>query len=81
MTWVYAALTQEAGKRGGPDALRYFYRVQGVIIGAAITGATVAGTVAYDKWRTRRAAAAAEAAPESTTGTPDPCDAPEATRS
>ncbi|MFD0268534.1 hypothetical protein ACFVGY_18460 [Streptomyces sp. NPDC127106] len=70
MAWIYAELTKEAGKLGGPDALRYFYRGQGVIIGAALTGASVAGTVAYEKWRARRAAAA-DPAPQ-TTETPAP---------
>ncbi|MFI6063064.1 hypothetical protein [Streptomyces sp. NPDC051286] len=70
MTWIYAELTKEAGKRGGPVALRYFYRGQGVILGAAVTGASVAGTVLYSKWSARRAAA--ESAPESNTGTPAP---------
>ncbi|WP_331734956.1 hypothetical protein OG590_39500 (plasmid) [Streptomyces goshikiensis] len=63
MAWIYAELTKEAGKRGGPEALRYFYRGQGVLIGAALTGASIAGTVAYEKWRARRAA---EPAPQPT---------------
>lgn len=33
MTSVYTELTKEAGKRGGPAALRAFYRVQGIAIG------------------------------------------------
>ncbi|MFB7220259.1 hypothetical protein [Streptomyces sp. NPDC056227] len=66
MAWAYAELAKEAAKRGGPVALRYFYRGQGVIIGGAITGGAIAGTVAYDKWSKRRAVAA-EAAPETTT--------------
>lgn len=65
MAWDYAELSKEAAKRGGPVALRYFYRSQGVIIGGVITGGAIAGTVAHDKWSKRRAAA--EAAPETTT--------------
>ncbi|MFF9158396.1 hypothetical protein ACF1AB_39930 [Streptomyces sp. NPDC014846] len=34
-----------------------FSRGQGVVIGAALTGATVAGTLLYDTWRARRTAA------------------------
>ncbi|MFB7575728.1 hypothetical protein [Streptomyces sp. NPDC056165] len=67
MAWDYAELAKEAAKRGGPLALRYFYTGRGVIIGGAVTGATIAGTVAYDRWSKRRAAARAEAAPETTT--------------
>ncbi|GAA1553490.1 hypothetical protein [Streptomyces globosus] len=70
MTWDYAELAKEASKRGGPVALRYFYRGQGAIIGAALTGAGMAGTRLYDKWRARRTAAA-EPAPQ-TTETPTP---------
>jgi uncharacterized membrane protein YebE (DUF533 family) len=65
MAWAYAELAKEAAKRGGPVALRNFYRGQGVIIGGVITGGAIAGTVAYDKRSKRRAAA--EAAPETTT--------------
>lgn len=60
-------LAKEAAKRGGPVALRCFYCGQGVIIGSALTGGAIAGTVAYDKWSKRRAAAAAEPVGESTT--------------
>ncbi|MFF3863391.1 hypothetical protein [Streptomyces sp. NPDC002209] len=55
------------GRRGGPDALRYFYRGQGVLIGAALTVANIAGTVTYEKWR------AAEPAPQATE-TPPPSE-------
>nr|MDT0519806.1 hypothetical protein [Streptomyces sp. DSM 41633] len=75
MTWGYAELAKEAGKRGGPVALRYFYRGQDVIIGAALTGAGVAGTVLYDKWHARRAAA--KPAPQ-TTETPPPGESTDA---
>ncbi|MFH9400595.1 hypothetical protein [Streptomyces sp. NPDC017638] len=69
MAWAYAELAKEAAKRGGPLALRYFYRGQGIIIGSALTGGAIAGTVAYDKWSKRRAAAA-EPVAESTAETP-----------
>ncbi|MEK8143351.1 hypothetical protein NKH18_18115 [Streptomyces sp. M10(2022)] len=73
MTSVYTELTKEAGKVGGPDALRAFYRQvgrgQGVIIGAAVTGVSVGGTLLYNKWRARGTSVAAEQAPESITGT------------
>ncbi|THA54244.1 hypothetical protein [Streptomyces sp. A1136] len=82
MAWAYAELAKEAAKRGGPAALRAFYTGRGVIIGSALTGAAIAGTVAHDKWSKRRAAtAAAEPAPETTTKTPAPGDAPEPARS
>lgn len=35
MTSVYTELTKEAGARGGPAALRAFYRLQGVAQGVA----------------------------------------------
>ncbi|MDQ0814731.1 hypothetical protein QFZ63_006445 [Streptomyces sp. B3I7] len=35
MTSVYTELTKEAGRRGGPAALRAFYRLQGVAQGVA----------------------------------------------
>ncbi|OOV17224.1 hypothetical protein SM007_37845 [Streptomyces avermitilis] len=35
VTSVYTELTKEAGKRGGPAALRAFYRMQGALIGRA----------------------------------------------
>ncbi|KMS87951.1 MULTISPECIES: hypothetical protein [Streptomyces] len=73
MTWVYSELTKEAGKRGGPYALRYFHRGQGVVIGAALAGAALAGILFHDKWRARRAAAPTY---ESTTAAPAPDDAP-----
>lgn len=75
MAWAYAELAKEAAKRGGPVALRYFYRGQGFIIG--VTGGAIAGTVAYDKWSKRRAAAAAEPVAESTTEAPARGDAQE----
>ncbi|MFD6152236.1 hypothetical protein [Streptomyces sp. NPDC060243] len=62
MAWAYAELAKEAAKRGGPTALRAFYTGRGIIIGGAITSASIAGTVAYDKWSKRRTAAAAAAA-------------------
>ncbi|MFI1734909.1 hypothetical protein ACH40E_38000 [Streptomyces acidicola] len=77
MAWACAELAKEAAKRGGPVALRYFYRRQGVIIGGALTGGAIAGTVAYDKWSKRRAAAAAEPVAESTTEAPARGDAQE----
>ncbi|WP_327744054.1 hypothetical protein OHO28_21845 [Streptomyces europaeiscabiei] len=72
MAWAYAELAKEAAKRGGPTALRAFYTGRGIIIGGAITSASIAGTVAYDKWSKRRtaAAAAAETASDATTETP-----------
>ncbi len=73
--WNYAELATEASKRGGPVALRYFYRGQGVVIGGVLTGAAVAGTLLYDKWRARRTDAA-EPAHESTTDVSSPGDAP-----
>ncbi|MEU3028051.1 hypothetical protein ACPCBC_16910 [Streptomyces incarnatus] len=33
--WDYAKLSEEAAKRGGPAALRAFYRAKGAIIGRA----------------------------------------------
>jgi hypothetical protein len=80
MAWAYAELAKEAAKRGGPAALRAFYTGRGALIGSAVTGASaIAGSVAYGKWSKRRAAAAAaaERAPETTTETPAPGDAPE----
>ncbi|MFP8959127.1 hypothetical protein ACLIYP_00935 [Streptomyces nanhaiensis] len=66
MAWAYAELAKEAARRGGPAALRAFYIGRGVIIGSAVTGASaVAGSVAYNKWSKRRAAAA-EPASEAT---------------
>ncbi|MFJ8142658.1 hypothetical protein [Streptomyces sp. NPDC096013] len=67
-------MTKEAAKRGGPAALRYFYLGQGVIIGGALTSSAIAGTVAYDKWSKRRAAAetATEAAASERPLTPRP---------
>ncbi|MFJ9080315.1 hypothetical protein ACIRO3_34535 [Streptomyces sp. NPDC102278] len=44
-----------ASRRGSTHALRYFSSRQGMIMGAALTGAGVAGTVLYDKWHARRA--------------------------
>ncbi|AQU68738.1 hypothetical protein [Streptomyces niveus] len=70
MAWAYAELAKEAAKRGGPTALRAFYTGRGIIIGGAITSASIAGTVAYDKWSKRRTAAAAETASDATTETP-----------
>ncbi|MEY2228854.1 MULTISPECIES: hypothetical protein [Streptomyces] len=75
MTWVYAALSKEAGRRGGPDALRCFSRGQGVIIGAAVTGAGVAGPLLYNKWCACRAAA--DPAPQ-TTAKPAPGESADA---
>lgn len=74
MAWIYAELTREAAKRGGPVALRYYYRGQGVILGGILASAAIAGTVAHDKWNRRRAAA--ESAPASTTEAPTPGGAP-----
>ncbi|MFH8371750.1 hypothetical protein [Streptomyces sp. NPDC018031] len=74
MAWAYAELAKEAAKRGGPVALRYFYRGQGFVIGGALTGGVI---VAYDKWSKRRAAAAAEPVAESTTEVPARGDAQE----
>ncbi|MFB7496076.1 hypothetical protein ACFC09_15515 [Streptomyces sp. NPDC056161] len=71
MAWAYAELSKEAAKRGGPVGLRCFYTGQGVIIGVTIGSASVAGTLLYEKWRARRAAAV-ELAHEDTTGTPVP---------
>ncbi|MFE9847897.1 hypothetical protein ACFYPN_03640 [Streptomyces sp. NPDC005576] len=70
MAWAYAELAKEAAKRGGPTALRAFYTGRGIIIGGAITSASIAGTVAYDKWSKRRSAAAAERASDVTAETP-----------
>ena len=70
MAWAYAELAKEAAKRGGPTALRAFYTGRGIIIGGAITSASIAGTVAYDKWSKRRTAAAVETASDATTETP-----------
>ncbi|PJE95920.1 hypothetical protein CUT44_19085 [Streptomyces carminius] len=70
MAWAYAELAKEAAKRGGPTALRAFYTRRGIIIGGAITSASIAGTVAYDKWSKRRTAATAETASDATTETP-----------
>ncbi|WP_109006250.1 hypothetical protein [Streptomyces rishiriensis] len=77
MAWAYAELSKEAAKRGGPVALRYFYRSQGVIIGGVLTGGAIAGTVAHDKWSKRRAAAAAEPVGKSTKEAPARGDAQE----
>jgi len=66
MAWAYAELSKEASKRGGPLALRCFHTGQGIIIGVVIASASIAGTVAHDKWSKRRAAAA-EPSPETTT--------------
>ncbi|MFC8332747.1 hypothetical protein [Streptomyces olivaceus] len=68
--WAYSELSKEASDRGGPLALRYFHRGQGAIIGAAVTGAAIAGTMAYDRWSKRRTS-------QTTTATPTPGDAPE----
>jgi hypothetical protein len=77
MAWAYAELAKEAAKRGGPLGLRCFYLGRGVMIGSVLTGGAIAGTVAYDKWSKRRAAAAAEPVGESTTEAPARCDAQE----
>ncbi|MCX4486613.1 hypothetical protein OG890_22200 [Streptomyces anulatus] len=79
MAWVYAELAKEAANRGGPVALRYFYRGQGFILGGVLASAAIAGTVAHDKWSKRRAAD--EAALESATETPTPGGAPETVHS
>lgn len=67
MAWDYAELAKEASRRGGPLALRYAYLGRGFLMGGVVTGGAIAGTVAYDKWSKRRAAAAAETSPEATT--------------
>ncbi|MFJ9729452.1 hypothetical protein ACIRP3_42650 [Streptomyces sp. NPDC101209] len=77
MAWVYAELAKEAAKRGGPVALRYFYRSQGIVIGSVLTGGAIAGTVAYDKWSKRRSAVAVEPVGESTTESAAGADAQE----
>lgn len=74
MAWPYAVLAKEASKRGGPLALRLFYLGQGILIGSALTGGAIAGTVAYDRWSKRRAAAPVGA---NTTKAPDCGDAEE----
>ena len=61
MTSVYTELTKEAAKRGGPAALRTFYRGQGVLIGAAVASISIAGTQLYYKLRTRGSGTSAPA--------------------
>ena len=55
MTSVYTELTKEAAKRGGPAALRAFYRNlgrgQGAIVGGAVVGV---GALLYNKVSARR---------------------------
>lgn len=55
MTSVYTELTKEAAKRGGPAALRAFYRNlgrgQGAIVGGAVVGV---GALLYYKVSARR---------------------------
>ncbi|MEU2490059.1 hypothetical protein [Streptomyces sp. NPDC007883] len=54
MTSVYTELTKEAGRRGGPAALRAFYRLQGVAQGVArgrLEG--FAEGVALGRWKGR----------------------------
>lgn len=76
MAWAYAELAKEAAKRGGPVALRYFYRGQGFIIGGFVTGGAIAGTVAYDKWSKRRAAAEAATTTEAASSERPPAPGP-----
>jgi hypothetical protein len=54
MTSVYTELTKEAGRRGGPAALRAFYRLQGVAQG--VTRGRLEGFaegVALGRWKGR----------------------------
>ncbi|WP_435613677.1 hypothetical protein [Streptomyces sp. bgisy159] len=54
MTSAYTELTKEAGRRGGPAALRAFYRLQGVAQGVArgrLEG--FAEGVALGRWKGR----------------------------
>ncbi|MFD8676785.1 hypothetical protein ACFV1A_27360 [Streptomyces seoulensis] len=65
MTSVYTELTKEAAKRGGPAALRAFYRNlgrgQGAVVGAAAVGV---GTLLYSKVSARRTSSSATPVPE-----------------
>lgn len=76
MTSVYTELTKEAAKRGGPAALRAFYRWQGALIGAAVAGVSIAGPRPYSKVRARgsdtTAAPASGPDRENGTGAPAP---------
>ncbi|WP_078894051.1 hypothetical protein [Streptomyces sp. NRRL S-1022] len=74
MTSVYTELTKEAAKRGGPAALRAFYRRQGLLIGAAVAGVSFAGTQLYSKVRARGSGttAAPVSGPDSGSGTDAP---------
>lgn len=75
MTSVYTELTKEAAKRGGPAALRAFYRWQGALIGgAAVAGVSIAGTQLYSKVRARGSdtTAAPASGPDRANGTGAP---------
>lgn len=65
MTSVYTELTKEAAKRGGPAALRAFYRNlgrgQGAIVGGAVVGV---GALLYNKVSARRASSCDAQGPE-----------------
>ncbi|MFD9586639.1 hypothetical protein ACFWBM_18350 [Streptomyces sp. NPDC059980] len=65
MTSVYTELTKEAAKRGGPAALRAFYRNlgrgQGAIVGGAIVGVSA---LLYNKVNARRGSSCDATAPE-----------------
>lgn len=54
MTSVYTELTKEAKKRGGPVAMRLFYRCQGAALGAAGVTVLITGTQIYYTVRARR---------------------------
>ncbi|MFI5887988.1 hypothetical protein [Streptomyces sp. NPDC051554] len=72
MTSVYTELTKEAAKRGGPDGLRAFYRMQGVVLGLLVGGSMQFYCKVRDRGSANTSAPATEPDREVGTGAPAP---------